>query len=820
MLRNISFVFALILGLSSFGQRVAIVGNILDSISLEPIPYANAVVYPKGNLEKPLMGTMTDSVGAFKMNKLKKQDYSLRISSIGYQTKSIEISKEDFHGDSLILKSLPLVPVFSNMDEVVIEAKIERFEMDADKLTMNVDKDLSSTVDNAFDLLKKVPGVFIDKDENITLNGSSGILFQFNGRDRKIQWAALTSMLKGMSPDQIEKFEIVTNPSSKYDSEGTSGIINIKFVSNKNYGLNGSINARTSYEHDFSLNGSASLNYVDDKWTNSLNYSRSQWNSKGFSESKSYTSIGNGDTLLMSSRNDYRWEHNGDNINLNLDYMIDTNNSIGLGFSYNKSYRPWIDNIIPTYLSSYPNYSQIDSSYINNNGSKSDNESYYLSINYTHLFDTIGTKLTSDFSASMNNSNSDNERDIRYYLFDDMDNLMRWDAFYQNTISKNSNYNFSTDMVRPFDKTSRIEFGIKASLSVLDNNFSSQIKDSITNDYINNSDRSNHFQYYENINSLYASYSKTFNKKTTLRLGLRTEQTNTKGYQVVLDSANTNSYINLFPNISLSHAFSMDNRLSLSYGYRISRPSYSSLNPFLEKRDDYYYSKGNPMLDPQFTHNVRLSYSLKYAFFPSLSYSYTTNNVTNLVERDSLSMVRISTPYNLRNSQSLNLGFSFNKEIFKWWDVFAYSHASYSKTTSIENLGIDYENLSFSISASSTFTLPKKYRISLYYYYSSGGMYGMYKYNGWRGGDISLSKSFLKDKLSTSFSIGNLLVRKNSESEYAYNGIYTKSRSTGSKPRYSIGIRYNFGRMYEAKKLQKIRSQSEDSRVSGDSSPR
>lgn len=99
-------------------------------------------------------------------------------------------------------------------------------------------------------------------------------------------------------------------------------------------------------------------------------------------------------------------------------------------------------------------------------------------------------------------------------------------------------------------------------------------------------------------------------------------------------------------------------------------------------------------------------------------------------------------------------------------------------------------------------------------------MYGMYKYNGWRGGDISLSKSFLKDKLSTSFSIGNLLVRKNSDSEYAYNGIYTKSRSTGSKPRYSIGIRYNFGRMYEAKKLQKIRSQSEDSRVSGDSSPR
>ena len=819
MIRNISFVFALILGLSSFGQRVAIVGNILDSISLQPIPYANAVVYPKGNLEKPLMGTMTDSVGAFKMNKLKKQDYSLRISSIGYMTKSIEISKEDFHGDSLILKSLPLVPVFSNMDEVVIEAKIERFEMDADKLTMNVDKDLATTVNNAFELLKKVPGVFIDKDDNITLNGRGGILFQFNGRDRKIQWKSLTSMLKGLSPDQIEKFEVMTNPSAKYDSEGTSGIINIKFKNDKNYGFNGSVNAHSSYEYDFSNIGSVNLNYVDNKWTSSINYSNNQYKSKGESSSKTYTSMNPGDTILFRSETDYAWVYNSHNLDLSVDYLIDTNNSLGMSFSYNKNYRPFISRRYPTYISSYPNYfSEIDSSFVNTNGSESNSDDYYFSLNYTHSFDTNGTKLTSDFNTSINNSNSNNDNATRYYIGSDESNISRQEAFRQNTVSKNRNFTFKTDIVKPFDKKTRLEFGIKSTLSLADNDFNSMILDT-NSQYINNIEKSNQFQYMENINSAYASFSKTFEEKTTLRLGLRTEQTNTKGYQVILDSTNRNSYINLFPNISLSYAFKPDNRLSFYYGYRISRPSYSSLNPFLEKSNDYSYSKGNPLLEPQFSHSVGLSYSLKYMFFPSLSYSYTRNSISDIVERIPNTLVQVSTPYNIRNSHSINIGMSFNKELFKWWSLYAYASGSYSKTESKnDTIGINFESLSLSIYGGSSFNLPYKYKLNLFYYYYSGGMYGIYKYNGWQGGNISASKSLFKDKLDISFSIGNIFAKRKQESEYSYKGTIAKSSWTGTRLSYSLGIRYNFGRVYEGKKLEKVRSESSDSRVGGGSS--
>lgn len=799
-------------------QRFTIVGKVTDSITLSPLSFVNTVVFPKNDFDKPLGGTISDTLGVFKIKGIKKQNLSLKVSFVGYKTLTLEVQATDIKSDTLFLDDIKISPTGSNIGEVNIEAKIERFEIDADKMTMNIDKDLATTVNNAFELLKKVPGVFIDKDENITLNGRGGILFQFNGRDRKIQWKALTSMLKGMTPDQIEQFEVMTNPSAKYDSEGTSGIINIKFKNDKNYGFNGSVNARSSYEYDFNNTGSVNLNYVDNKWTSSINYSNNKYKSKGKSSSKTFTSINPGDTILFRSESDYAWVYNSHNLDLSVDYLIDTNNSLGMSFSYNKNYSPFMSRRYPTYISSYPNYfSEIDSSFVNTNGSESNSEDYYFSLNYTHSFDTNGTKLTSDFNTSINNSNSNNDNATRYYIGSDESNMSRQEAFRQNTVSKNRNFTFKTDIVKPFDKKTRLEFGIKSTLSLADNDFNSMILDT-NSQYTNNTAKSNQFQYMENINSAYASFSKTFKEKTTLRLGLRTEQTNTKGYQVILDSTNRNSYINLFPNISLSYAFKPDNRLSFYYGYRISRPSYSSLNPFLEKSNDYSYSKGNPLLEPQFSHSVGLSYSLKYMFFPRLSYSYTKNSVSNIRERIPNTLVQISTPYNLRNTHSLNLGMSFNKEFYKWWSVYAYGSGNYSKTTSEnDKIGINVESLSFSFYGGTSFTLPKKYNINFFYYYSSGGMYGLYKSSGWQGGDISVSKSFFDDKLDLSIGMGNIFTKKSNDSEYAYNGSITKSSWTGTRYSYSFSITYNFGKVYEGKKLEKVKSENSDSRVGGGS---
>lgn len=804
----------------AFSQRYSVKAVVRDSVSDRPIEYANAVIFNKGKTDLPVTGSMTDSNGWVEIKIFRANDYQLRVSSIGYESKFVTINSQDFRDRELDLGIIQMLPVYSDMDEVVIEAKVERYEMDEEKLTMNVDDELSDIVENAFDLLSKVPGVHIDEDDNITLNGNSGILFQFNGRERKIQRSALVMMLKGMSPEMIGKIEVLNNPSAKYDSEGTSGVINIVFKSNKNYGLNGSVSGRTTYMHDFGGGGNFNLNYVDDKIISTLSIGVNQHRNKRFSSNRSYTALGVEDTILIQSTADSWNKRNGNNIYYNLDYLIDSSNSIGINLSYSKSGSPWTDNITPSLISSFPDYDLIDSSFYNFSGAENNMSNYGASVYYTHLIDTLGAKFTIDLHASINTSKNNSLRDFEYYIGDIDGVLDRYESLKQSTLTENSSYYIRADMFKPFNKSTRIEYGLKSSLSYLDNEFSSLIRTHHDSLYQNNEDRSNHFEYLENINSGYFSFSHTFQRVFTLRLGIRAEHTYARGYQEVLDSTNTNSYIHFFPNISLSRMFGFQNRLTFSYSYRISRPSYSSLNPFVEKISDYSYSKGNPLLEPQFSHSFRLAYIWKFTLFPSLSYTHTNNSVMSLDEREQGELVRITTPYNLRSRDNLHLNLNYRKDLFDRLDIFLNIGTSYSRTITEREDITDYTSLSLRGSLNASLRLPRHFRVNIFYYYSSGGQYGIYKYRSTHDASINIGKSFLDRQLNLSIGVSNIFIRQSTDSEYRYNGIITQRTSLSPRPRYSFSLRYNFGRMYERKRLERVRGEGEDSRVSGHSEPK
>lgn len=813
--------FAFILLVSgAMAQRFTIIGKIKDATTLSPIAYANMVIVSAKDTNKTITGTSTDSEGKFVIKKLKRQKLVLKASYVGYLPLNKELNLLDIKNDTLFLDNILINPNSSSLSEVTIEAKVNRIVVDEDKLTMNVDEKLAATVTNAFDLLKKVPGVFIDKDDNMTLNGKSGVAFQYNGRELKLEWEAIVDMLKGMAPDQVEKFEVMTNPGVKYDAEGTAGIINIKLKKNKNYGINGSVSARSSYHTLFTYGGSARINYVDDRWTTSLGYSRNQWASSYESRSERYTSKQEGDTTLFRNQGKSEWNSINNNIDLSANYLIDTTRTLGMSLYYSNGGSPWIENVSPYLISSYPNYfSEIDSSYTNKNGRKSNRNNFSIGFDYVKKLDTNDAKISADINFSYNSSNSSSLSENKYFLGNIDNYLLRKDAYKTSTNSPSENLSFRVDYYKPFNKSTRLEAGFKSGFNFSDVDYSALTLDTSGN-YANDISKSNRFKYFENINSLYASFSKKFKKKTDIRIGIRLEQTNTQGYQFILDSTIKRSYFNIFPNLRASYSFSDDNKLSLTYSYRISRPWSSSLNPFINKGSDYYYSTGNPNINPQYSQSISLSHSWKYMLFTDISYSFTKDDINYLSTpiNDTTGVINplalMSSPVNFGNSQNLSFSMSFNKDFFEWWSFYVYAGADYDKIKSASSTTIiNREFWSYSIRINTSFTLPKKWDFGISYYYSSGSIWGISKSSGYQDVNISLGKRLFKENLSIYASVSGLLNLDKNYRETVYSNTISKSWSKYQGPSFSLSIRYKFGKYYQNKQVSKPQVESFDDRA-------
>ncbi len=801
-------------------QRLHLIGNIEDAKDNSPIAFCNIALTDAKDETKVLAGTATDERGRFSLRLTSDKECVFRASFIGYEQIAITIRPQDFKnrgGDTIFLYNLKMFPTSENLEAVEVVAEVKRYEMDADRLVMNVDDATRTSVVTAFDLLRKVPGVSIDKDENLTLNGRGGVLFQFNGRDMRLGWDAIKSMLKGMNPQQVEKFEIVTNPSAKYDAEGTAGIINIKMLKNQTYGLNGSVNAGVRYNTDPSFMGGLNLNYVDDKWTTSLNYSLSNWKQTSSTSSNRLNFLG-GDTIrVYSPMSDYTWKMTGHNLSFSTDYMVSEKNSIGLYANYSNNFQPRLEQDNQALISHSPAldvpYQRMD----NLSGSSFTSNDLLVGVNYLHQFDTLGTKL--QFDASLTVDASSSESDSRTDYLSLLDNSAISHAQIANS-TDNSHKSFAAkvDFQKPTSRWGTFEAGAKATITRADNDFVQSEERHLPTDESRTNARNN-FLFDEDIYAAYLSYSKTFSKKTSLRAGVRFEYTKTRGEQVSMDSVNDNSYYDFFPNISLNHNFNDFNSLSLSYNYRISRPYYDQLNPFLSKSSDYSYECGNPLLRPQYSHNIGLNYSLFYMAFLSVNYGYGSDFVSEVIHPYGENGAMITSPGNVATSQNLNIGLSVVAPVAKWLDFNFYGQINYTNVVSKEaNSEMEINNTAYMCFGSANFNLPWKLRLSLSGYYMSGGVWAVYRYSGSHSFDVSISRTFLKDdKLRVSLGAGNLFAKREMTNSSTQNGVYFENNMRFPGTTFSFNIRYNFGKVYQSKHLQKINSDEMNERATGGS---
>lgn len=790
-------------------QNHTIKGRLVDKITNESLMYANCALYSAKDTITPIKGIASDTNGNFLFTNVKKMDLRLVFSFVGYKKLVLDFKSSELESNQIDIGTIKLELDDLGLKEVEVVAMKDRIKLDADKMTLNVDPTTAQSVTNAFELLKKTPGIAIDNEDNLKLNGKSGVLFQFGGRDMKLPWKSLVQILKATPATLIEKIEIMSNPSAKYDAEGVAGIINLIFKQDKNEGLSLSVGTNAHYSNELSLMGDININQVTKKFTNTLSFSASSWKQRMEQIQKRKIGFGS-DSIFIKSNGENLYSSQDYTLNIGSDYQINKRNSIGINLTYSKSKTPNIDNPQNTIFSTLRNNILTDSlRYYNLSSSSSDMDNYIVNLNYQRKLDTLGGKLSADFDFIHNLSDNLSGSKTSYYNLL-INQISPYKVETLNNTIKNSynSYVFRTDYLKPFTKNLKMELGAKVSFTDVDNNFEAQLNDS--NDF----GRSNHFIYKENINALYGSLSNSFSEKTSLSLGLRMENANLEGKQQINDTSFKQFYIDIFPNLSFSHALNDINTFTFSYSMRISRPTYDNLNPFLTKTDDFSYQTGNPKLRPQYTHNFSLQHSFLYMLFSSLTYSYTKDVVSQMPIALPNSPIMYYMTQNISSSHNLNLSLSATIPIRSWWMSIIYLNGNYSQTTSKEpSLDINNKALSFVGYTSQNFTLPKQYKAEISGVYVSPGIWGVYKFNGFYGVNLNFSKTFFKEMLTVNLGVQNLFTSREQGGSMDMKNAMFELTHKADFTTINVGLRFNFGQNLNLNKNE--RKDAFEQRASG-----
>ncbi|MBR1626974.1 MAG: TonB-dependent receptor [Bacteroidales bacterium] len=824
MKKHFLFVVAICFSLVAFSQRINIKGTVEDKESGEKLMFANCILQYKTDTVGIYKGETTDENGSFTFKNIKKRDLILKISYVGYKTYRKEISSSQFvKGTDIDLDKI-LMEQLDELEVVQIVAQRKRIEIDDDKMTVNVDDNMAGMVSTAFDLLRLVPGVMLDNEENITLNGQSGVQFQYNGRELKMDWDGVKDMLKSMTPEMIDSYEVLKNPGVRYDAEGTAGIINIKMKKAQNYGINGSLNANIGFKdkYNYSFREGARLNFVNDKWIISGGYSHNDNfdGQKDRADSSYRWQWKNNDTSFFRNYSGERKNRSHNNsFDFSASYSLDTTSALSFDARYSWNNRPYTQTTSQTLISHNDNYFQTDSLYRTSSGSKNDGNRANLALGYVKKLSVDDTKISADLDYSTNNSISSSLSEISYYdgsVWDE-EFLNRRQGYKRENDNTSHNVAFRIDYYKPLGKGNRFEAGLKTNYNYSDRDYTSLLHNGTA--YVNNPNESNRFKYTENINSLYASVTnKFFDRKLSVRLGIRAEQTNTKGKQVTTDTVNELHYFNIFPNLRLGWKFSDSKEIGINYSYRLSRPWSNQLNPFIQKNNDYSYSTGNPALEPSYTHSVSMSYSSDFVFFPTVSYSHSYNNRETLtVPMDDSygitynELALISYPINLGTSDRVSAHLSYSKSIGMSWYFSLNGGLNYSSVKSTNNnVNVSNDGFTYNFSANAFGTLPYDIRLSFFFMYYSANINAFGRSTGWQNFDISLGRDFFDKKLNVSLSCNfrNFSIWHN-ESEY----LNYKQESWGKRemPYWRFSVRYKFGKFYQNKQVKKQKTENFDS---------
>lgn len=713
--------------------------------------------------------------------------YVISVSYLGalvYQSDVLKLS------GSMDLGVIKIETTTRSLKEVVIQSSGNKplIKIEGRKMIYNIQKSITAQGTTALEALKKTPGVIVNQDNSITLNGASGALVMINGRQTYLQAEELAQLLKSISASDLKSIEVIKNPSAEYDAAGTGGIVNLVLQKSIAEGFNGSINNGVAYGKTIKQNTNINLNFRKGKLNLFGSYNHS-FGHYAMDYDNDRTTNGK---VYLNANHDVDKKHNIAST-IGADYTIDTTKTIGIVLNGNFSAGGGL--ITPvTHI-----YDQLTNQLLQTLRSQS---SYPEQM--THRYNT---NLNYRYKGS-NHTTFDIDAD--YGIFDASTQNLSTNAYYSPTGDFQSSNNFlvaNSRNIKLYAVKADYGFAVGKGRIVTGAKFSDVSANNVFNQYDANdsinvisTELSNTFKYQEQISAGYLKYETPIIDDLSMDIGVRLENTHSKGDLQPREGSSQSAtsvvrnYLNVFPTAGITYKTKQSGTYNLSFARRIDRPAYNNLNPFSYPVDELSYWKGNPFLQPQYANTIALQYSYKRTTI-SASYTHTSDistEITEVLEGNIINMV----PRNIGFQNNLNLTVTQEVKLAKWWNMSltGMGYRLENKVGTIEYGNYSRSRFAGTINVQQNFNLPGHITAEVAGIVNSKNISGLNTYlKGNSQIDLGLQKNLMNDKATLKLAVSDLLRANRINASTQLNNLLLHTTYVGESRQIRLNFTYRFG---------------------------
>ncbi|MBC5772577.1 TonB-dependent receptor [Pontibacter sp. KCTC 32443] len=780
-------------------QAPAIHGSVVNAEG-KAIEYANVILLQAKD-SAAVGSTLADESGKFHFTSIKAGTYIIAVKQLGYQqafSQSITVTEQPINVDPIML-----TPTVNQLAEVTVQGQKPLLEVQEDKLVLDVAQSIAASGGNGLEVLEKLPGVSIDQDGGIALNGRTGVLVTINGKQTNLPAAEVANLLRSMSANTMEKVELITHASAKYDAAGNAGIINIKLKKGLADGTNGSIAAGTGYGKYGKANAGINLNTRGDNFNLFGNYNY-LYNKRYVTLDLKRSVTHEGQTTYFDQFNYRPSFSHSHTYQAGADFTLSKNDQLGILFNGN-NYIMEVDPRNTTDFRSNPTAAP-DSALQLKNHIDTKWFNYTLNANYKHSFTQKGHEITADVDYSS-------------FGFQQNDNITTDFTFanpakptYSQTLRSDVPADISilvlkSDYALPLGQGTQLETGVKLShVKTKTDILYEELQD---NSWKTDETRTNDFLYTENISAAYVNFSKQINK-FRIQAGLRAEHTMAEGESERAEATDKKDYLKFFPSISVRQQLNEKYNIGLSYSRRVDRPVYRDLFPFIFFMDPYTYVQGNPYLQPQFTNTIQLSGNYNSSYTLTLGYSQTKDFFTNITHQDDETGIGYASKENFKDFYNYNLSLIAPIIVTNWWVSNNSVSVFYNKFNTVF-LGekLDIGQLSTTVNSSNSFKLPNSLSMELSALYHSPTVMGAYHVKSNYNVNLGIQKQVLQQRGSIRLSITDIFKTSRMSNTINFANMNMDMDSRWESRQVRLNFTYNFGNK-DLKPLRRRSSVSEE----------
>ena len=779
--------------ITAFAQSSSKVSGQINDNNGKPLAAAT-IMLQKAKDSSLVKTAVTNASGNYEITAVKPGSYFVTATSAGIKktTSPVFEVKENENATAPLLTAQPAT---KDLAGVTVTSAKPMVEVRADKTILNVEGTINAVGNDALELLRKSPGVMVDKDDNLSLAGKNGVQVYIDGKPSPLSGADLAAYLKSMQSTQIESIELITNPSAKYEAAGNAGIINIRLKKDKSIGTNGNLNAGYGIGTYAKYNGGISLNHRNKNMNIFGNYNYNT----GINEMNFKLYREQGDSIFDQKNRILMRNKYGHNYKAGADFFINKKSTIGFVVNGNNS-KSITETEGPMYIIYKPTNTTSRLLLASSDNDQKRNN-INANINYRYAV-SGGSELNVDADYGNFKIRSDQFQPNDYY--NAAGNVKLYSNVYRMISPTDIDiFSVKADYERNFYK-GRLGFGGKTGFVKTDNNF---IRYNVYgSNEVYDKDKSNRFKYTENINAVYVNYNRAF-KGFMLQVGLRVENTVSNGKSTGLqynttsstyvgyDSSINRNYTDLFPSAAFTFNKNPMSQFGITYSRRIDRPAYQDLNPFEFKLNDYTFMKGNTQLRPQYTNSFGLTHTYKYKLNTQLNYSHVKDIFTQLPDTTEKSKSFL-TKKNLATQDIVSLNISYPYQ-YKWYSFFVNLNSYYSIYKANfgggdRNVNLDVFALSFYMQNS--FNLGKGFKAEVSGFYASPTIWqGTFKSIAMYTIDGGLQKNILKGKGMLKASVSDIFHLMKWKGSTGFSGQFNEASGRWESRQFKLNFTYRFG---------------------------